>query len=203
MTVRTTRLLVALLAAATVSACQDGGTAAAPSRTATPAATPSQAVVPGVVGKRLTDAEAALSAAGFGTVKPVDSTDQHRAVLNAENWVVESQSPAANTRADPGTTVTLSVRKPSDGAGGGAMDGVVPNVVCKDLQTAQDTLQAAGFHLLGSADGTGQGRVQVIDRNWVVIRQSAAAGSRPGASTRIVLTAVKFGEPTGDSGCKS
>jgi hypothetical protein len=46
-------------------------------------------------------------------------------------------------------------------------------VVCKDLQTAQDTMQAAGFYNLGSADGTGQGRAQVADRNWVVIAQSA------------------------------
>jgi hypothetical protein len=45
--------------------------------------------------------------------------------------------------------------------------------------------------------------VQVVDRNWVVIRQSVAAGARPDKKARITLTAVKFGEPTGDSGCKS
>ena len=81
--------------------------------------------------------------------------------------------------------------------------GTLPNVVCKDLQAAQDTLQAAGFYNLGSEDGTGQGRAQLIDRNWVVVAQSARAGSAPSPTTRIVLTAVKYGEPTGNSGCPS
>ena len=64
-------------------------------------------------------------------------------------------------------------------------------------------LQAAGFYNLGSEDGTGQGRAQLIDRNWVVITQSVPAGRTRGPSTRIVLTAVKYGEPTGSSGCPS
>ncbi|HEX5497002.1 MAG TPA: hypothetical protein VFX70_20765, partial [Mycobacteriales bacterium] len=72
-----------------------------------------------------------------------------------------------------------------------------------DLQAGQDALQAAGFINLGSRDGSGRGRMQIIDRNWVVTGQSARPGSRPGAGTRIVLTAVKFGEPTGKSGCQS
>src|SRR5262249_61077940 len=125
-------------------------------------------------------------------------TGQDRTVLNPENWVVRSQEPAPGTRTSTGTEITLRVAKPSDAsAGPTAASGVIPNVVCRDLQTAQDTLQAAGFDHLASEDGTGQGRAQIIDRNWVVIRQSAPPGSRPDPGTRIVLTTVKYGEPTG------
>ncbi|GGM79735.1 hypothetical protein GCM10011609_14390 [Lentzea pudingi] len=36
-----------------------------------------------------------------------------------------------------------------------------------------------------------------------VVSQSEAAGSTPDPKTKITLGAVKFGEPTGASGCKS
>ena len=53
------------------------------------------------------------------------------------------------------------------------------------------------------ADGTGKGRLQILDRDWVVIAQSPAPGTKPDLLTRVVLTAVKYGEPTGRSGCAS
>jgi beta-lactam-binding protein with PASTA domain len=214
--------LPVLLAALVLAACQSpaGPTQIPPTQTpptqtpptqtppsqasGRPTGTAAAAAVPGVVGMRLSSAREQLSAAGFDNVEPADATGQHRVVLNPENWVVQSQDPAANSRVDRKTRITLNVRKPTDGSGSGTTtSGVVPDVLCKDLQSAQDTLQAAGFYRLGSTDGTGQGRVQIVDRNWVVTGQSAAAGSRPGTGTRIVLTVVKFGEPTGRSGCRS
>jgi PASTA domain len=165
---------------------------------------PSEATValPNLVGERLTAAENRLTAAGFKTIKPVDATGRHRAVVNPENWLVHSQDPAAGARVTTHTLITLQVTKPTDStAVGTTTQGVVPAVVCRDLQTAQDTLQAAGFYNLGSQDGTGQGRTQLIDRNWIVIAQSVQPGSRPDPETRIVLTAVKYGEPTGASHC--
>jgi len=161
------------------------------------------ASVPAVVGERLVDADRTLRAAGFAAVKPVDATGQDRVVLNPANWVVRGQDPAPGVRAGTGTVVTLRVAKLTDASTASAAPGVVANVVCRDLQTAQDTLQAAGFYNLASEDGTGRGRAQIIDRNWIVIRQSARPGSRPDRDTRIVLTAVKYGEPTGASGCTS
>ena len=171
-----------------------------------PAAPPPVATVavPKVVGQRLDAATAALSAVKLGNVTPTDGTGQGRVVLNPNNWVVTGQKPAAGTRVNLAQAITLTVVKPSDSSAGGAVPaGAVPNVVCKDLQAAQDTLQAAGFDNLGSQDGTGQGRSQLIDRNWVVVAQSVRAGSAPSPTTRIVLTAVKYGEPTGSSGCPS
>jgi beta-lactam-binding protein with PASTA domain len=160
--------------------------------------------VPAVVGNRLVDAERTLVAAGFDDIKRVDATGQDRTVVKPENWVVRSQDPAPGTRAGTHTKITLGVAKPTDAsAGPSATSGVIPDVVCRDLQKAQDTLQAAGFYNLDSEDGTGQGRAQIIDSNWVVIRQSAPPGSRPDPGTRIILTTVKFGEPTGAAGCRS
>lgn len=162
------------------------------------------AMVPNVVGKRLIQGEAELSTAGFINVTASDATGQGRLPLDPQNWIVRSQTPPAGTRTALDTPVTVKVSKPTDGKGTqNPTVGVVPNVVCKDLQAAQDALQAAGFFNLASVDGTGQGRVQILDRNWVVVRQSAAAGSRPSSTTRIVFAAVKFGEPTGSSGCRS
>jgi PASTA domain len=188
------------------SAAAPTAVASAAPTTAKPAPppVPATAAVPNVVGKRLDAAAAVLAAAGFTDPTPMDGTGRDRIVVNPNNWVVQNQKPAAGTRVSVAQAITLTVVKPSDSSAGGTVQsGVVPNVVCKDLQAAQDTLQAAGFYNLGSQDGSGQGRAQLIDRNWVVIRQSVATGSKPGPTARIVLTAVKYGEPTGASGCPS
>lgn len=160
--------------------------------------------MPDVVGKRLPEATEQLSALGYLTIEEIDGTGEGRPVVDPANWVVTAQSPSAGTSADPAMPITLEVRKPTDNSETPAgQDGVVPDVVCLDLQAAQDAMQAAGFFNLRSEDASGQGRQQVIDRNWVVIDQSVAAGSRPEPLAVITLTAVKFGEPTGSSDCES
>jgi hypothetical protein len=170
-----------------------------------PAPTPAAsgvAAVPAVVGKGLVDAVAVLAEAGFKRVVPMDATGQGRLVLNPYNWVVRTQSPAADTTVATSTRIFVSVRKPSDGAGSSVVTrGVVPDVVCKDLQSAQDSLQAAGFYNLRSVDATGEGRVQVVDRNWVVTAQSVAPGVRSAMGTRIVLRTLRTGELPGRSDC--
>jgi beta-lactam-binding protein with PASTA domain len=197
---RRTLLLAGLLSLPVLTACQPtepGASGSAPSGAVRP--------VPAVVGQRLSDAVPTLVKAGFKKVVPSDGSAEHRVVLNPENWVVRSQTPAGGTMADIGTKISLTVLKPSDAAGGsgGTTTGVMPDVVCKDLQAARDTLKAAGFPLIASTDGTGKGRTQIIDHNWVVIAQSAGAGAHADQGDRVVLTVVKFGEPTGASGCKS
>jgi len=187
---------VALFALVFVAGCRPGAPIA--SSSAGPAS------VPNVAGQRLATAESNLAAAGFRAVKPVDDTGRNRVVIDPENWVVDSQTPKAGTHASTRTTVTLDVRRPSDGSGSTRVtNGVVPNVVCMNLQDAQDLLQAAGFVNLSSIDGNGQDRMQVLDRSWLVTKQSIAAGTHLDPSTRIALTVVKYGEPTGSSGCKS
>jgi len=173
-------------------------TSASGSAAAAPAsAAPGRVTVPGLVGVRLPDAEERLEALGLGDPHIVDATGRGRSVLSRQNWVVRAQEPPAGSRVAASTTITLRVGKPTDAAPTEApQDGVIPDVVCRDLQAAQDALQTAGFYVLDSVDGSGEGRRQLIDRNWVVVRQSVPAGSRPVRSTRVLLTVVKLGEPT-------
>ncbi|MGZ3142916.1 PASTA domain-containing protein [Lentzea chajnantorensis] len=175
-----------------------------PGPTAQSTPTVAEEKVPKVVELRLAEAREVLKARGYRVVEE-DATGQRRPVLEPRNWVVTSQLPEAGADAPGGTEVVLEVRKPTDASTSlpPPAKGTVPNVVCLDLQKAQDTLQAAGFFVLSSEDATGQGRRQVADRNWVVVSQSAAAGSTPEATVKITLGAVKLGEPTGASGCPS
>lgn len=73
----------------------------------------------------------------------------------------------------------------------------MPRVVCMNLQDAQDTIQNAGVFFSRSEDATGQGRRQVLDRNWIVVAQTPTAGS-PVDEGEAVLSVVKIGE---DSPC--
>ena len=70
----------------------------------------------------------------------------------------------------------------------------LPNVVGMNLQAGQDTMQAAGFYFLDDQDDTGQHRLQVYDRNWVVTRQEPPAGRKVPTSTKVILWAKKIGE---------
>lgn len=70
----------------------------------------------------------------------------------------------------------------------------VPNVVGTNHQGAQDAMQAAGLYNLAEQDGTGQGRLLLFDRNWVVIAQNPAPGTRVSEDAVITLTSKKYGE---------
>ena len=79
--------------------------------------------------------------------------------------------------------------------GGGSVElAVVPDVVGMSHQLAQDTLQANGFYLLHEQDATGQGRMLIYDRNWVVVSQSVPAGSSVPVTRAITLASKKIGE---------
>lgn len=70
----------------------------------------------------------------------------------------------------------------------------MPNVVCRNLQDAQNDIQHAGVFLSYSEDATGQGRNQIIDSNWVVVRQTPKPGTPIGEGDA-TLYVVKYGEP--------
>jgi hypothetical protein len=70
----------------------------------------------------------------------------------------------------------------------------MPSVVGMDLQSAQDLIQSsAGVFYSRSYDCTGKGRSQVIDSNWVVVKQTPAPGS-PISEGTANLGVVKYGE---------
>ncbi len=97
---------------------------------------------------------------------------------------------AAPTTAAPTTTVSAPPTAPPTLA-----SSLMPNVVCMNLQDAQDTIQTAGVFFSRSFDATGAGRSQIIDSNWVVVSQDPAPGA-PIAEVEPNLGAVKYGEPS-------
>jgi hypothetical protein len=69
----------------------------------------------------------------------------------------------------------------------------MPDVVCMNLQDAQDKIQESGVFYSRSHDATGRDRFQVIDRNWIVVAQTPAVGTPIGEGDA-VLDVVKYGE---------
>lgn len=71
----------------------------------------------------------------------------------------------------------------------------MPNVVCMNLQDAQDRIQAeTPVFYSSSFDATGQGRSQIIDSNWIVVSQTPDLGTPIGEGDAN-LGVVKYGEP--------
>ncbi|MCR8899944.1 PASTA domain-containing protein [Gordonia sp. GONU] len=71
---------------------------------------------------------------------------------------------------------------------------IMPNVVCMNLQDAQNAIQEAGVFFSRSEDATGRNRSQMVDRNWLVVGQTPSPGT-PFDEGDAVLSAVKIGEP--------
>ena len=84
---------------------------------------------------------------------------------------------------------TPTVERPAPAA-----PAYMPPVVCMNLQSAQNAIQAAGVFYSRSADASGEGRMQVNDSNWTVVEQDPAPGVLIGAG-EAVLSVVKIGEP--------
>ena len=70
----------------------------------------------------------------------------------------------------------------------------MPSVVCMNLQSAQNAIQAAGVFFSRSVDASGASRMQVNDSNWIVVAQDPQAGVLVGEGDAL-LSAVKIGEP--------
>jgi hypothetical protein len=84
---------------------------------------------------------------------------------------------------------------PSPSVPAASDDGpLMPDVVCLDLQLAQDTIQSAGVFFSKSRDATGEGRRQILDRNWIVVAQTPPPGT-PFGEGDAVLDVVKDDEP--------
>jgi len=73
---------------------------------------------------------------------------------------------------------------------------LMPDVLCMNLQAAQDEIQDRGVFFSRSEDATGQGRRQILDSNWVVVKQTPAPG-QPIGEFEALLSVVKIGESTG------
>ncbi|MBC6446817.1 PASTA domain-containing protein [Actinokineospora xionganensis] len=121
---------------------------------------------------------AALSACG------TTSAPEPLPAVSADPSAVPSQSPVPGKSPVPGTSPAPA---PADVA-------ALPAVVGMNHQSAQDALQAAGFYYLTEEDATGQGRLLVSDRNWVVVEQVPAAGTMVAKTEKILLRSKKKGD---------
>lgn len=94
----------------------------------------------------------------------------------------------------PSTSAVEPTSPPTDPAPPTPVLVPMPDVVCMNLQDAQDAIQAAGVFFSRSFDASGEGRSQVLDRNWIVVSQDPAPGVPIGEGDAN-LGAVKVGEP--------
>lgn len=123
---------------------------------------------------------AALAAATLLTLTACEGTDNN------------SPSKPATATQDTSATET-DTETPDSATDTAAETATLPNLVGQDLQAAQDEAQAAGFYALDDQDASGQGRLQILDRNWTVCSQDPKPGTHP-TDTPVVLYAVKDGE---------
>ena len=77
---------------------------------------------------------------------------------------------------------------------------VMVDVMCMNLQDAQDLIQDQGIFLTRSKDASGQDRNQIYDRNWIVVSQNIAVGE-PIGENQIVLSVLRENEIAEDSQC--
>jgi hypothetical protein len=139
-----------------------------------------------------------VTLSGCGSADPAPAGIASPAVVTE---VVTAPAPTAVT-VTSATTVTqepvekpMSVEPPAPAPAPAAATMAMPDVVCMNLQQAQDAIQDAGVFFSESTDASGRGRMQVNDSNWIVTKQSPAAGSDMSGVTPM-LSAAKIGEPS-------
>ncbi len=70
-------------------------------------------------------------------------------------------------------------------------DKLMPDLICRGLQAAQDEIQDHGVFGSKSKDATGQGRRQLWDRNWIVVAQDPEPGEKIGEFEAILFVVKK------------
>jgi len=113
------------------------------------------------------------------------------AVLVISATVLALTSCATPTNSSKLSDITSSIPTPQ-----------MPNVVCLDLQTAQDLIQDQGVFLSKSVDASGQGRRQIIDSHWVVVAQNIQVGA-PIDEGKVILSVLKEDELDQSTACNN
>lgn len=118
------------------------------------------------------------------------------AATMACNAPADSDGPSPERDAPVATTTEAPTKdeQPDSSGANEPASGTVPDVVGMNHQAAQDAMQEAGFYNLTEEDATGQGRMLIMDRNWVVVSQSPKGGAKATEDTTIVLRSKKIGD---------
>lgn len=138
---------------------------------------------------------AALCAAGAAVLLAAcgDESSTTAAPVTVTQTRTTTVAATPETTADPAPSTTARAATPSAASDDRGCIRV-PDVVGRDHQEAQDTMQAAGLYDLDEEDATGQGRLLIIDRNWVVVSQRPSAGRCVSEDTAVLLRSKKDGE---------
>lgn len=134
------------------------------------------------------------STTGPATTAPAElstttTTAAPRSTTTALVSTTTTQAPSTTTTTEPPPERNLL-------GGDDPEDRLMPDLVCFDLQAAQDEIQDHGVFFSRSEDASGDGRRQLWDRNWVVIDQDPAPGT-PIGERDAVFYVLKDDEPHG------
>jgi len=135
-----------------------------------------------------------VSLLGCSTPTDVDTSQATESTIN-ETTESETTAPIIVEETTTSTSA-MATLPPASTTVTAAPVVLMPNVVCMNLQAAQDEIQKYGVFFSRSSDATGMSRSQLIDRNWVVIKQTPLPG-QPVTELEAVLSVVKIGESTG------
>lgn len=132
------------------------------------------------------------------TVAAAETTAEAPADTTAETLAPDTTA-APSATAAPETTAAASTESTTElniAGGNDPEDSLMPDVICMNLQEAQDEIQDHGVFFSRSVDASGQDRMQIMDSNWIVVDQTPAPGTKIGEGDA-VLSVVKIGESTG------
>ncbi len=132
--------------------------------------------------------EAATAETTQQTVPASDPATTESTTATSADSVVETETTAETVASDSTTNLNIA-------GGNNPEDFLMPDVMCMNLQEAQDEIQDHGVFYSRSEDATGEGRMQIVDSNWIVVRQSPQPGTKFGEGDAL-LSVVKIGEST-------
>jgi len=149
-------------------------------------------------------AAAVVLVAGFSAMKGGDSQPQSAAALVPQvtatatataTVTVESSASAPTASAEPTETASQEVTESDEADDSSPPETFkMPKLVGKNLQWAQDKLQALGSWVMDQEDASDLDRFQILDSNWKVCSQKPKAGKVIPIDTEVVLKSVKLDE---------
>jgi beta-lactam-binding protein with PASTA domain len=190
--------VLAVAAAACITACAGAGVSQSPSAGATSA----DRTVPDFVGKGLQTAQDDAQAAGFSSLSSHDASGRARLQIFDRDWKVCFQTPAAGSTVSSDSKIDFGVVKldetcpatdqgsesPSPISEGQAM----PDLTDKSLKAAVTALPSSTS--IKPKDISGRHRLVIIQSDWTVCSQDPAPGAQFNGQP-VTFGVVKVGEP--------
>jgi beta-lactam-binding protein with PASTA domain len=190
--------VLAVAAAACITACAGAGVSQSPSAGATPA----DRTVPDFVGKGLQTAQDDAQAAGFPSLSSHDASGRARLQILDRDWKVCFQAPAAGSTVSSDSRIDFGVVKldetcPATDQGSESPSPISEGQAMPDLTGT--SLKAAVVSLPSSTsitakDISGRHRLVIIESDWTVCSQDPAPGAQFNGQP-VTFGVMKVGEP--------